>query len=36
MLGADTWNCRSEDYLKVGERARVLAVEGNIVTVCRD
>ncbi|MCE2899281.1 MAG: NfeD family protein [Betaproteobacteria bacterium] len=36
MLGADTWNCRSEDYLKVGERARLLAVEGNIVTVCRD
>lgn len=35
MLGADTWNCRSEEELKVGERARVLAVEGNIVTVGR-
>lgn len=35
MLGADTWNCRSEVDLKVGERARVLAVEGNIVTVGR-
>jgi membrane protein implicated in regulation of membrane protease activity len=35
MLGSDTWACRSDDELKVGDRARVLAVEGNIVTVAR-
>lgn len=36
MLGSETWNCRSDEDLKVGERARVLAVEGNIITVARD
>jgi membrane protein implicated in regulation of membrane protease activity len=35
ILGADTWECRSDDELNVGDRARVLAVEGHIVRVVR-
>ncbi len=35
ILGADTWECRSDEELNVGDRARVLAVEGHIVRVAR-
>lgn len=35
ILGADTWECRSDEELNVGDRAKVLAVEGHIVRVAR-
>ncbi len=35
ILGSDTWECRSDDELNVGDRARVLAVEGHIVRVAK-
>lgn len=35
ILGSDTWECRSDQELNVGGRAKVLAVEGRIVHVAR-
>ena len=35
ILGADTWECRADEELNVGDRAKVLAVEGHIVRVAR-
>lgn len=35
ILGSDTWECRADEELNVGDRAKVLAVEGHIVRVAR-
>jgi len=35
ILGSDTWACRSDEELNVGDRAKVLDVEGQIVRVTR-
>jgi membrane protein implicated in regulation of membrane protease activity len=35
IMGSDTWECRSDEELNVGDRAKVLAVEGHIVRVAR-
>jgi membrane protein implicated in regulation of membrane protease activity len=35
ILGSDTWECRSDEELNVGDRAKVLDVEGQIVRVTR-
>jgi len=35
ILGTDTWECRSDEELNVGDRAKVLDVEGHIVRVAR-
>ena len=35
ILGSDTWECRADEDLNVGDRAKVLAVEGHIVHVAR-
>ena len=33
ILGADTWESIADEELKVGERVKVLSVEGNILKV---
>ena len=33
ILGADTWECISDEELHIGDRARVVAVEGNLIKV---
>jgi membrane protein implicated in regulation of membrane protease activity len=35
ILGSDTWACRSDEELNMGDRAKVLDVEGQIVRVTR-
>ena len=35
VLGADSWECIADETIKVGERVRVLAVEGSLLRVGR-
>lgn len=35
VLGAELWECRTEDDIAAGERVKVLSVEGNYVQVAR-
>ena len=35
IFGDDTWECMADEEIKVGERARVLDVEGNFLKVGR-
>lgn len=33
LLGAEVWECMSDESIAVGERVRVLGVEGNLVKI---
>lgn len=35
VLGADEWNCYSEEQLKVGDTVRVVDIEGQLLKVTR-
>ena len=36
MVGADVWECIAEEDIQSGDRVRVLAVEGSLLSVGRD